>query len=279
MQQKHQEHKLKFGSFPSEIHFSEGLLSGNSGSSLDNIHFTTSKERETGPGSKSYNGLDMNWPFEPRVNSKTDPNSDAFRRGNYDSQGQERRGVELGKQYHNGNFKPTPPPGFPSEPRGKGNWDSRNIRRGFENNVDKERANHFEFGNSSFSWEGEDEMIRRLSIEDGKTRGEKSGALGLSRQLDRPGPSTRSNLHSLSASDTEESVSKLHNEIDEFENGNKYRGRDRLKEGSHELDDFGEQLVDSLLLEDESDGKNSASQPRSSREKVDLFLGSISLYL
>ncbi|KAG2723310.1 hypothetical protein I3760_02G164400 [Carya illinoinensis] len=265
VQQKHQEHKLKFGSFPSEIHCSEGLLSGNSGSSLDNIHFTTSKEREAGPGSKSYNGLDMNWPFEPRMNSKTDPNSDAFRRGNYNSQEQERRGVELRKQYHNGNFKPTPPPGFPSEPSGKGNWDSRNIRRGFEKNVDKERTNHIEFGNSSFSWEGEDEMIRRLSIEDGKTRGEKSGGLGLSRQLDRPGPSTGSNLHSLSASDTEESESKLHNEIHEFKNGNKYRGRHGLKEGK--LDDFGEQLVDSLLLENESDGKNSASQHRSSREK------------
>ncbi|KAG6669656.1 hypothetical protein CIPAW_01G259000 [Carya illinoinensis] len=266
-QQKHQEPELKFGSFPSEIRSTEGLLKENSEGSLDSSQFTILKERETGSGSRSYNGLDRNM-ANPRANSESNQNSDALRRGNYISREQERRGGELGKQYHSGNYKstPPPPPGFPSQPRGKGNWDSGNGR-GLEHNVDKEMANYLEFGNSNVFWEAEDFMMRRLSMKDGKTRGEKLGQLALSGQLDHPGPPTGSNLHSVSAPDMEKSISKLHSEIDQYENGNNYRSRDKLKEESHELDDFSEQLVDSLLLDDESAGKHSSSQRRISREK------------
>ena len=185
----------------------------------------------------------------------SNPNSSSFRLGNHDA-----RGGELGKH----NYRSTPPPGFPSNPRGKGNWDSGNRMRGIEleHNVIKERANYSDMSSSDLSVEANNERIRTLSFEE----------LGLSRQLDHPAPPTGSKLHSVSALDTEESMSNLHSEIGEFRDGNSYRGRNKLKEeGSHEVDDFGEKLVDSLLLEDESDDKNESTPLRSSREKVDYL--------
>lgn len=272
MQQKHQEQKLKFGSFPSEIRSHEGLVNCGTQNYLDSTQLNNSKEREAGSGSKTYNGSNRNWQFEPRLHSNSNPNSNAFRRGNCDSWERDRPEGDLGKRYQSGNNRPRPPPGFPSNPRGKGNWDSANRRTGLEHNIEDKKI----FGNSDVSWKAEDEIIRRLSIEDGRTPDEKSGDLGLGGQLDHPGPPTGSNLRSVSASDIEESTSKLHGQIG---NGNIYRDQHKLKGRSHELDDFGEQLVDSLLLEDESNGKNSSSQHRSSREKVDsLFLFSFSCF-
>ena len=108
-----------------------------------------------------------------------------------------------------------------------------------EHNVGKERANHSDMSSSDLSLEANNERIRTLSFEE----------LGISRQLDHPGPPTGSKLHSVSVSDIEESMSNLHSEIGEFREGNSYRGRNKLKEeGSHEVDDFGEKLVDSLLF-------------------------------
>jgi hypothetical protein len=145
--------------------------------------------------------------------------------------------------------------------------DSGNRRRGLEHNVDKQKANYLEFGSSYISSDAEDERLTRLSME-----GEKSSELRLSRQLDRPGLTAGSNLPSVSGLDIEESISNLHSEIVEFGDGNSFQGRDKFKEdGSNELDDIGEQLVDSLLLENESDGKNGARKHRTSREKVDYF--------
>lgn len=266
--QQPQDHKLKFGSLPSDILSSDALLlTGNSQNSFDNSKPTTSKDRESSLGNRTYNGFDGNWQFEPRVNSNSNPNpnSTSFRRGNYDSQEQERRGGDLGNLYHSGNYRSTPPPGFPSRPSGNGNWDSGNRRRelDLEHNVDKGRVNYGELSNREFSLQAEDERIRTLSIQDGKIRGVKSGELGLS-----PGPPTGTRLPSVSASDIEESISNLHSEIGEFGDGNSYQGRRKLKEeGSHEVDDFGRKLVDSLLLEDESDDKNESAKHRSSREK------------
>lgn len=273
VQQTHQEPKLKFGSFASEIRSPDVLSNVISQNSLDTTKFTTPKEGEAGLGNRSYNGLDRNWQFEPRVNSNSNsnsnsnPNSNAFRRANYDSREQERRGGELGKKYDSGNYRSSPPPGFPSKPRARGNWDSGNRRRGLEHNVDKQKANYVEFGSSDVSSDAEDERLRRLSME-----GEKSGELRLRGQLDRPVLPAGRNLPSVYALDIEESTSNVHSEIDEFGDGNSFQGRNKFKEnGSNELDDIGEQLVDSLLLEDESAGKNGASQHRTSREKVDYF--------
>jgi hypothetical protein len=266
VQQTHQEPKIKFGSFASEIRSPEVLSNVISHNSLDTTKFTAPKEGEAGLGNRSYNGLDRNWQFEPRVNSNSNsnPNSNAFRRANYDSREQERRG---GDKYHSENYRSSPPPGFPSKLRGKGNWDSGNRRRGLEHNVDKQKANYLEFGSSYISSDAEDERLTRLSME-----GEKSSELRLSRQLDRPGLTAGSNLPSVSGLDIEESISNLHSEIVEFGDGNSFQGRDKFKEdGSNELDDIGEQLVDSLLLENESDGKNGARKHRTSREKVDYF--------
>ena len=260
--QNQQEPKLKFGTLPSDILSPEGLLlSGNSQNSFHNSKLTAFNDREPGLGTRTYNGLESNWQFEPRVSSdyNSNPNSSSFRLGNHDA-----RGGELGKQFQSGNYRSTPPPGFPSNPRGKGNWDSGNRMRGIEleHNVIKERANYSDMSSSDLSVEANNERIRTLSFEE----------LGLSRQLDHPAPPTGSKLHSVSALDTEESMSNLHSEIGEFRDGNSYRGRNKLKEeGSHEVDDFGEKLVDSLLLEDESDDKNESTPLRSSREKVDYL--------
>ncbi|KAM3698556.1 hypothetical protein ACJW31_06G197200 [Castanea mollissima] len=258
--QNQQEPKLKFGTLPSDILSPEGLLlSGNSQNSFHNSKLTAFNDREPGLGTRTYNGLERNWQFEPRVNSNSNsssnPNSSSFRLGNHDS-----RGGELGKQLQGGNYRSTPPPGFPSNPRAKGNWDSGNRMRGIEveHNVGKERANYSDISSSDVSLEANNERIRTLSFEE----------LGLSRQLDHPGPPTGSKLHSVSALDIEESMSTLDSEIGEFRDGNSYRGRNKLKEeGSHEVDDFGKKLVDSLLLEDESDDKNESTPLRSSREK------------
>ncbi|KAE7997172.1 hypothetical protein FH972_001828 [Carpinus fangiana] len=265
VQQTHQEPKLKFGSFASEIRSPEVLSNVISQNSMDTTKFDIPKDGEAGLDNRSYNGLDRNWQFEPRVNSNSNSNSNsnAFRRANYDSREQERRGGELGKKNHSENYRSSPPPGFPSKPRGKGNWDSGNRRRGLEHNVDKQKACYLEFGSSDVSSDAEDERLRRLSME-----GEKSGQLRLSGQLDRRGLPAGSSLPSVSALDIEKSISNLHSEIDEFGDGNSFQGRNKFKEdGSNELNDIGEQLVDSLLLEDESDGKNGASQHRTSREK------------
>ncbi|PON85155.1 PAP/25A-associated [Trema orientale] len=229
VQQKQQlEHKLKFGSFTSEIQGPVGLP--NVDASLATSNFS--------------NGLDRN------RQSSSNPNSDALRHGNYDSLEQERRGGGggLGKQRHG----VTPPPGFSSKPRGGGSWDHGN-RRVLNHNVDRERIVSGEL----------------MSNRDVGIRGDGSRGLGLSAQLDHPGPPSGTNIRLVSASDIGESLINLESETLEVGDGGRVP-KDQVPvydRGGHEMDDIGQRLVDSLLIEDESDGRNETKQRQNSREK------------
>lgn len=131
-----------------------------------------------------------------------------------------------------------PPPGFSSKPR----------RMGLNPNAGGENSSS---GNLT--------RTRDVLAENVGIRGDSSRGLGLSAQLDRPGPPSGSNLRSVKASDVEDSMMKLENAA--VEDG-----------GSNEIGDLGQRLVDSLLVEDESDDKNEAKQHKNHREKVNLFL-------
>ncbi|KAF3442269.1 hypothetical protein FNV43_RR16185 [Rhamnella rubrinervis] len=244
VQQKQQvEHKLKFGSFPSDFRGPEGLLNLNN--SLDT--------------SKLDNGLDRNGRSSSNLGSNSSSNFDGFRHGNYDSWEQERRGGGgssgggggRGKQYS----RATPPPGFPSNPSGGGN-----RTRGLNRNVDWGKTNS-------------DELIRNrdASAEAVRIGGDGSNGLGLGAQLDRPGPPSGSNLHSVSGSDIEESLMNLENGSVEARDGDRVMKRRSsvfgAGAGERDFDEIGERLVGSLLIEDESNVKNESKQHQSSREK------------
>lgn len=247
------ENKLQFGSF-SPGQFPRVLVNGNNSSAKDlnrEVGF-----REAIPNGLNRNqGLDShgNSNFVSYGNSNPSANVHSFRRGEYDYLEQE-RGRALGENY---NFHPPAKAselsGLMSKPKGGGHWDSGNIRRrDFEHGVNRERARSSQFG-------------------------EGSHRLELGAQLHDPGRPSRSDPQSASVMDTEERGLNLHSEIVEGRpvDGHHRRGWMRKEvdstngNDSQELDDIGEQLVDSLLLEDEPDEKNDAKHIR--REKVEYF--------
>lgn len=160
---------------------------------------------------------------------------------------QERRGVV-------GNFSrsigPSPepvrvPPGFGNKARGKGYWGSGDV------------------GGRNESLYTRKESVRMGSGERGNNaRGNVACELGLPDQLDHPGPPSGSNLHSGLAFGIEE-----HRGVGR----SKVEGVSDSGRGGADVDVVGEQLVDSLLLEDESDDKNNSRQRHSSREKVNTY--------
>lgn len=99
----------------------------------------------------------------------------------------------------------------------------------------------------------------------------------LSSQLVSPGPPGESNLHSVSASDIEESLAVLHCEAGENGVRPGYRLRDDTRRGGGGglvgslLDGGLDVQFGSLALEDGSDEKNSRKGHRSFRDKVINF--------
>ncbi|KAH9788766.1 hypothetical protein KPL71_010978 [Citrus sinensis] len=183
--------------------------------------------------------LDRNSQFDqPRASSISNPNS--FQHRNLENSRE--HDLRLGKQHYGS----TPPPGFSNKARVAG---SGNSRRGFEHNVDM--TNRF----TSSAVEG-------------------GNGVGLTRQLDHPGPPSGINLHSVSALDIEESLLDLRRE-----GRGRHLGRNKRREngpgysqGGDDVDDFGEDLVDSLLPDDESELKNdnherNDKKHRNSRDK------------
>ncbi|KAL9429861.1 hypothetical protein AB3S75_025284 [Citrus x aurantiifolia] len=183
--------------------------------------------------------LDRNSQFDqPRASSISNPNS--FQHRNLENSRE--HDLRLGKQHYGS----TPPPGFSNKARVAG---SGNSRRGFEHNVDM--TNRF----TSSAVEG-------------------GNGVGLTRQLDHPGPPSGINLHSVSALDIEESLLDLRREGRE-----RHLGRDKRRDngpgysqGGDDVDDFGEDLVDSLLPDDESELKSdnherNDKKHRNSRDK------------
>ncbi|KAL0538476.1 hypothetical protein IC582_027497 [Cucumis melo] len=230
------ENKLQFGSFSPTL-FPRVLINGNSSSAKDlnrEVGF-----RETIPNGLNRNqGLDShgNSNFTSYGNSNPNANVHSFRRGECDYSDQE-RGRVLGENY---NFHPqvktSELSGFMSNPKGGGHLDFGNIRkRDFEHGGNRERPRSSQFG-------------------------EGSHRLELGAQLHDPVRPSRSDPQSALAFNIEERVLNLDSEIDEGRHRDSHQGHD-----SQELDNIGEQLADSLLLEDEPDEKSDAKFIR--REK------------
>lgn len=231
------ENKLQFGSF-SPSQFPRVLVNGNS--SAQDLNREVGFSETIANGLNRNQGLDShgNSNFKSYGSSNSNANVHSFRRGEYDSP-EQNRGRVLGENY---NFRPpakvTEPPGFLSTGKGGGHWDSGNIRRrDLERGLSREKARSSQYGEGSHRH--------------------------------------RSDLQS--ALDTEESVLNLHAEIVEGRARDSHPGRglmgkevdSRNINDNQEQDSISEQLVGSLLLEDEPDEKSDAKYIR--REKVESF--------
>ncbi|KAE8715251.1 hypothetical protein F3Y22_tig00110184pilonHSYRG00012 [Hibiscus syriacus] len=217
-QQKHQEQKLLFGSFPSDIQIlkkPESLLNGN-------LH------------EKSKMDLSEQQPVS-KLNSNPNLTPYTF---------QHQNSGERGKQQQNvGNYKPPSsgetlraPAGFSGKPRGGGSWDLRRKKH-VEHNVDELKAEY------------------SLLISENE--------MGLRGQLDYPGPLAGSNLRSVSATDIEDSL--LESRRVGYRDG--FSKRDKFKsEDGGQVDEIGENLVESLLIGEESDNKNDKKHHRYEKE-------------
>ncbi|XP_059634044.1 UTP:RNA uridylyltransferase 1-like isoform X2 [Cornus florida] len=275
-----QEHKLMFGSLPCEIRNNEGVSNGSSHDNLvtrAKIEGLLSKERDISVGDRRLNGVDNE--FRNSVDLSRDPPANSRASRNHEQERRGSGGSGSDRHQHGGNYSTMapsrevrrPPPGFSGKQKQKDavNRESRNRRRSFEHNVDRERGRFGEPHRMSFTSNAENDREGKLSSGHLKARGNVLDGLGLTRQLDSPGPPTGSNLHSVSVSDIEESLLELHGEIGE--DGDKVRRQDKMKKDGGrrrlELDDFGEQLMGSLAPEDELDDKNDKRKHKSSREK------------
>lgn len=219
-------------------------------------------------------------------NPNTDPNLSHHRnhdihehRGGYSGRG------NWGPIGNNGRgFKSTPtppPPGFSSNQRGwdrdLGSKDDDRVMGSFQRNRDKAKGEHSNLWDKSVDLSAENDRLRRLSIQN-------ESRFNLSQQIDHPGPPKGTSLHSVSAADAEDSFSMLNKEarggaqykeeLGQFSKGKK-EGNEEFGPGDDEIEDFGEDIVESLLLEDETDDKNARDEKknsRTSREKVSFSL-------
>ncbi|XP_059651507.1 UTP:RNA uridylyltransferase 1 [Cornus florida] len=233
-----QEHNLIFGSLPCQIRNNDNVWNVNSA----NIEGLISKEREMGSRNKRLNGLEFE--FQNPLDFNRNPQGHQFQNH---------------EQQHGLNYRSMapevrqPPPGFASKLKGVGNWESGNRSSSFEHNVNKERGQLGELNHASGTSNIKDVRERRLP------------EYGLG-----PGLPAGSNLHSVSVSDIEESMLKLHGEAGEKPGyGRQSQGMTRRDDdrGRLESDDYGEQLIGSLVQEDESDDKNGKRKHQNSRDK------------
>ncbi|KAJ7951030.1 UTP:RNA uridylyltransferase 1-like [Quillaja saponaria] len=271
-QQKPQEQKLQFGSFPSDI---QSLEIFSNGSSVLNSKFNSAKEREMGLGNRSYNGFDKTRQLDSQAHST----SNAVRYAHQESREPEGRGFIWGKHYHSGNHRSMAspetrpetmrqPPGFPNQPKERANWDF-NHRRDLGHNEDREKANFSGLSDRNTTSTIEKERVRTVSAAGIKFGANGSREKRFPEHLDQPGSPSGSNLRLVSTSDN------LQNDIVEFGERSKYGGLDKNSKedgpdygtGGGELDDLGEKLADSLLLGEASEDKIKSRQSRSSREK------------
>ncbi|CDY27369.1 BnaC04g50360D [Brassica napus] len=208
------------------------------------------------------------------LNSSKDPNFShpaSIGRGNWGP---------IGNNDGRGSSKSTPPPpGFSSNQRA---WDrdllSRDADRGMlmgmmggsQRNHDNAKGEHPKVWDDDLS--AENDRLRRLSIQN-------EGRFNLTQQVDHPGPPMGKSLHSVSAADAQDSFSMLSKEA---RGGGQYRGEmGQLSKGKREgngefgpaegeTEGFGEDIVESVLLEDETDDKDAKDEKktnRTSREK------------
>lgn len=239
----------------------------------------------SGDATQSLNGLlNGNLKYDSKQheqhmrNSNTDPNLSHHRnqdlhehrgghsgRGNWGPIGNNGRGFKS-------TSAPPPPPGFSSNQRG---WDSRDlgskdddrVMSSFQRNHDKAMGEkHSNLWDKSVNINAEADRLRGLSIQN-------QSRFNLGQQIDHPGPPMGTSLHSVSAADAQDSFSMLNKETKEekqFSKGKRH-GNGESGLGEDEIEDFGEDIVESLLLEDEPDDKavkDEKKNSRTSREKV-----------
>ncbi|XP_016436229.2 UTP:RNA uridylyltransferase 1-like [Nicotiana tabacum] len=176
--------------------------------------------------------------------------------------GGESGGLGWGRQFPSGSVRGVvPPPGFSGKPRSMG----------FEHNVDKEKSNFVELNHRGIGLNHKNERESKFLPRNGKNYAIVSDGRGIFRQLDAPGPPAGSKLHSVLASDVEDSILELHGEEAESGEETGTGMRDKLGRGSSrgqsELDDLGEQLISSLGLEDESSERSDKKKHHGSRDK------------
>ena len=182
---------------------------------------------------RGYNGFDRNLHVDhPSSNSS----GNVVLQGNHDVVDRERRGLEgytaSGSLSHEASRVP---PGFGNRNRGKG-LEGRKDGRVGGGEMGGGGGGRIE------NLYGKREGVRMVSGERSNVRGNVVRGMGLVDQLDRPGPPAGSNLHSSVVNETGGS-------------------------GAH-VDVLGEQLADSLLIEDDSDDRTNSRQRRATREKV-----------
>ncbi|KAL7238742.1 hypothetical protein ACSBR2_004773 [Camellia fascicularis] len=264
------EQKLMFGSFPCEIRNNEGVSDSNMHRHIApaaKIDGLSSKEREIGEGNRGINGLEVDFQNFPNISRNPRSNSNAFQ-----NQEQERRNSGSGGRWGNSSSEVRrPPPGFSSKPSNIGNWDSGN-KRSFKHNVDRERSSFGDLSYGAFTSKKGAAREKRLLPENRKIGGDLVAERKLSSKLDYPGPPAGSNLHSVSASDIEESSMELHGEIGENGEKTRYRLEENMRRGGgpgqSELDDSDERILGSSEIEDGSDDKKDRKQHKNSRDKA-----------
>lgn len=177
--------------------------------------------------------------------------------------GSESGGLGRGRQFHSGTVRgAVPPPGFSRKP----------PSRDFEHNVDNEKNNFVELNHRGIGLNHKYERESKHLSRNGKNHAISSDDRGFFRQLDSPGPPAGSKLHSVLASDVEDSMLELHGEDAESREETVTGMRDVLgrssARGQSELDELGEHLISSLGLEDEPDERSDKKKHHASRDKV-----------
>ncbi|CAH1412078.1 unnamed protein product [Lactuca virosa] len=219
-QQQDRQNKFIFGTLQSDIQSSKVSRNGNLDYDLANIEKHLMKERELSMGNSRLNGSEVDLHRNAELMQNLQISSLEF--GNYGS-----KGASSQQQ-----VRRIPPPGFSSNPRSVG-------KRNMEQSMDRGKGNH------------RDVISSGERLHTGERR-------GLIQQFDDPGPSRGSHLHSVPATDVEESLMALH-AMDE----KKSRNNDI---DSRELDECDEHL-DNLLLEDGTDEKSDATKGPKPRDK------------
>ncbi|KAJ4954243.1 hypothetical protein NE237_011026 [Protea cynaroides] len=270
------ETSFMFGSLPCDLLTNNGRPNGSSShtqiggvdrASLE-AQLSAQKERGGSVRSRSSDGtefhssppLHSNWnrPLDRQVNFP------GAGQGNYALHEQGGAGTPTGKEQRRG-FQSSilpehrrAPPGFPHKPKGQGHW----VFEGQETRDELKRQVH--------SLYNEDGLMKRQAPKDLVIHGNASPTLGLTTQLERPGPPAGSNLHSVPASDIEDSVSNLHRQVGD-EGGapgllrpgrrdrNGVMGSAYGRDHRHEQDILAEQQMGSLMLKDGFD-KNGAKK-------------------
>ncbi|KAF9687755.1 hypothetical protein SADUNF_Sadunf02G0126000 [Salix dunnii] len=214
--------QIQFGSFSSEIQSPAEIL------------VNANLVREVGPGGRNFNGLERNWHLDKQANTNSTRNFEVRQPGGSSGWEKQHRNQHLHQERHR-NYR-SPLPGLSHKTRGEGggeNWDYGSRGRESELNITSEKGDYSEMSN---------DKVRRS---------EGLVELGLTSQLDRPGPPAGNNLHSVLGSEIGQTLINLDGE----------NGEDGKDDGG-ELDDLGEELVDSLLLDGQSEGKKNKKQSR-----------------